>query len=179
MPEFTITPLELSPYFDLELLMMTSQETRIAGDMMGKLTTAWERWVGHAHACRIEGAGSAYLLVWLDDSVEEEVDDVWEETPSEAFLYNALAQVMCMGMVHAAIPQVEELGCAPAPPPTDLLADALETEGISYAVMGEPGLTRRYAVVTYYPFRGGCELCCLRQQCPKAGSSAGTVVLGR
>ena len=35
--------------------------------------------------------------------------------------------------------------------------------------MGEPGLARRYAVVTHYPYRGGCEICTLQQQCPKSG----------
>ena len=104
------------------------------------------------------------------------MDDKWEEAPSEAFMYNALAQVMCMGIVHSLLPEVEEAGCAPAPHPTDALADALEAEGVPYATVGEPGLSRRFAVVTHYPFRGGCEICMLQKECPKAGGDRGMSV---
>ena len=173
MADYTATNIPVEPYFDLELLMSTSQETRIGGEMMDKLSDAWDRWLPHAQARQIEVENGTYLLVWLGEAVEDEVDDKWEETPSEAFLFNALAQVMCMGIVHSLLPQVEEAGCAPAPHPVDALADALEAEGVPYATVGEPGLSRRFAVVTHYPFKGGCEICTLRKQCPKAGGGDG------
>lgn len=173
MADYTAKDIDVSPYFDLELLLGTSQETRIGGDLMDNLAEAWERWLPHAKARHIETAQGGFLLAWLGEAVEEEVDDKWEETPSEAFMYNALAQVMCMGIVHSLMPEVEDAGCAPAPKPTDALADALEAEGVPYLVPGEPGLERRFAVVTPYPFRGGCEICMLRQQCPKAGGGGG------
>jgi len=173
MADYTIKDLPVEPYFDLELLMSTSQETRIGGDMMDALSDAWDCWLPHARAKVIETEKGGYLLAWLDEAVEEDVDEKWDEAPSEAFMYNALAQVMCMGIVHALVPEVEEAGCAPAPKPTDPLADALEAEGVPYAVMGEPGLSRRFAVVTPYPFRGGCEICMLRKECPKAGGDRG------
>ena len=169
MAEFTVKDLEVAPYFDLELLMSTCKETRIDGDMMQKLAEAWDRWLPLARARHIEGNGESYLLAYLDEAVEEDVDDKWEQTPSEAFIFNALAQVMCMGIVHSLLPQVEDIGCAPAPHPTDLLADAQDAEKSPYLIMGEPGLARRYAVVTHYPFKGGCELCVLQKQCPKSG----------
>lgn len=169
MAAHTSKDLDVTPDFDLELLLCTSQETRIGGDLMDSLSDAWDKWLPLAKAREITTSGAKYLLVWLEEPVEEEVDDMWEEAPSEAFMYNALAQVMCMGMVHALIPEVEEAGCAPAPKATDELVDALEEEGVPYAYPGEPGLSRRYAVVTHYPFKGGCEICSLRQQCPKAG----------
>jgi len=173
MADYTAKDLEVSPYFDLELLMSTSKETRIDGPVMSALSDAWERWLPHARVRHITAGKNSYLLAWLDEAVEEEVDDKWEEAPSEAFMYNALAQVMCMGLVHSLLPEVEEAGCAPAPRPNDELADALEEEGVPYAVMGEPGLARRFAVVTYYPFRGGCEICMLQKQCPKASGGEG------
>ena len=177
MSQFTVKPLEIEPYFDLELLLTTSRETRIGGEVMDRISSAWDRWREHAHVREISAGGKEYLLVWLDDAVDAEVDGVWEQTPSEGFLFNALAQVMCMGLVHAALPEVEDMGCAPAPHPTQSLADALESEGLSYTVPGEPGLSRRYAVVTHYPFGGGCGECALREQCPKAGGGPASVTL--
>lgn len=169
MAKYTVTHLPFEPEFDLELFMAVSQESRIGGTLMDVLSDAWNCWLPHGRARRIETENESYLLVWLDEAVENDVDDKWEEAPSEAFLYNALAQVMCMGIVHALVPEVEEAGCAPAPKPTDALADALQAEDVPYAVMGKPGLARRFAVVTPYPFRGGCEICVLQKECPKAG----------
>ena len=169
MTGYTASDLEVTPYFDLELLMNTCQETRIDSDMMKKLADAWDKWLPLAKARHIQGNGESYLLVWLQEPVEKDVDDKWGQTPSEAFIFNALAQVLCMSLIHSLLPQVEDLGCAPAPRPTDMLTGALIAEGVPYLIMGESGLARRYAVVTHYPFRGGCEMCVLQQQCPKSG----------
>ncbi len=177
MAEYTVTPLDIAPYFDLELLMSTSQESRIGGDMMDRLSDAWDRWAPHAHALKIEAKGVSYLLAWLGEEVENDVDDAWEDTPSEAFLFNALAQVMCMGLVHAAVPEVEEVGCAPAPRPTETLEKALAGAGVPYSAPGETALSRRYGVVTHYPFKGGCEICTLQAHCPKGGSGAGPATI--
>ena len=65
-------------------------------------------------------------MVALDESVEQDVDKAWESSPSNAFLYIALAQSMCMAAVHAVIPEVQDAGCAPAPNPTATLREALE-----------------------------------------------------
>ncbi len=182
MSSFTLTPLAVEPYFDLELLLSISQETRVGGAMMEQLSAAWERWVPQAHAQQVTTADGSYLLVWLGDIVESDVDEKWDSSPSEAFLYNALAQVMCMGLVHSLVPEVEDAGCAPAPKPTELLAQAIATEGISYLTPGEPALSRRFGVLTHYPYQGGCELCALYTHCPKAGGTqcgpAGVVLPG-
>ena len=176
MAEFTVKDLPVTAYFDLEMFMSISQETRLDGSMMDDLSDAWDRWLPHAKARLIETEGGNFLLIWLGDAVEEDVDDKWEKAPSEGFIYNALAQVMCMGMIHAHIPEVEEIGCAPAPKPTDVLADALEAENVPYAVMGEPGLARRFAVMTPHPFRGGCETCFLLKECPKMQGNKGSSI---
>jgi hypothetical protein len=171
MAEYSSKDLAASPEFDLELFLNTSQETRIGGELLDSLGEAWDRWLPRARARHIETQGGAYLLAWLEESVEKEVDGKWEEAPSEAYLFTSLAQVLCMGIVHALLPEVEEAGCAPSPRPTDALADALEAEGVPYINPGEPGLARRFAVVTHYPFKGGCEICALRKGCPKAGGT--------
>ena len=178
MSAAVVSPIEAEPYFDLELFMTVSQETRVGADIMDRLTTMWERWQPHAHALKIADGNKAYLLVWLGSQVEDDVDDAWENTPSEAFLLNALAQVMCMGLVHAILPEVEEMGCAPAAPRSTVLAKALEEAGVPYASEREIALSRRYAVVTHMPFRGGCEICALRDACPKAnGDGPHSIVL--
>jgi hypothetical protein len=178
MAQYTTTPLIATPDFDMELLMNTCQETRINSSTMDKLSDTWERWLPLTKAKHIEDGSGSYLLAWLEKSVEDEVDDKWRQTPSEAFVFNALAQVMCMGVVHSLIPQIEEIGCAPAPHPTDALADALEAEDVPYLTAGEPGLSRRYAVVTHYPFKGGCEICTLREQCPRNGGGMSVTLPG-
>jgi len=176
MAEYTVKDLPVAPAFDLELFMATCQETRIGGSIMDALSDTWDSWLPHVKAQLIETEKGNFLLARLGEAVEEDVDEKWKETPSEAFMYNALAQVMCMGIVHALIPEVEEIGCAPAPYPSDALADALEDENVPYAVMGEPGLARRFAVVTPYPFRGGCEICALVKECPKIKGGQGSSI---
>lgn len=177
MTAYTAQDVAIEPYFDLELLMSTSQETRIGGELMEKLSDAWDRWLPMAKARHIQSGQESYLLAWLEEGVENDIDEAWEQSPSEAFMFNALAQVMCMGIVHSLIPQVEDAGCAPAPRPTDTLIEALEAENVPYLTPGEPGLVRRYAVVTHYPFKGGCEICVLQHQCPKSGGGGASITL--
>ena len=59
------------------------------------------------------------------------------------------------------------------------LREALEAEGIPYTNDKDPILSRRYAVVTHYPFKGGCEICVLQSNCPKGQGQmeAASVVL--
>ena len=55
----------------------------------------------------------------------------------------------------------------------------LAAEGIPYSNDKDPILSRRYAVVTHYPFKGGCEICVLQSNCPKGQGQmeAASVVL--
>ena len=168
--------MEIHPYFDLEMLMMMSRETRLGGAAIERLMGLWEQWLPEAHALRLKAEPVECLAVWLNEQVEEDVDKAWDRSPSDAYLYNALAQVLCMSIVHGILPEVQDAGCAPAPRVTDKLREALNAEGLPYAPSGVPA--RRYAVVTHYPFKGGCEICCLQDACPKAhGSGEGSSVL--
>jgi hypothetical protein len=158
--------LEIQPYFDLELIMSMGQETRLGGAVTDRLMRLWEQWIPEAHALHVKTDSMDCLAVWLNATVEEEVDRAWDESPSDAYLYNTLAQVLCMSTVYGILPEVQEAGCAPAPHVTDTLRAALIAEGLPYTPSGTPA--RRYAVVTHYPFKGGCEICNLQQACPKA-----------
>ena len=162
--------MEIHPYFDLELLMSMSRETRLGGAVTERLMQMWEQWIPEVHALRIRTAPVECLAVWLNEKVEEEVDKAWNQSPSDAYLYNTLAQVLCMSTVHGILPEIQEAGCAPAPRITEKLRAALAAEGLPYTPSGTPA--RRYAVVTPYPFKGGCEICTLQHACPK-GQGAG------
>lgn len=170
--------LRLVPEFDMELFMMTSQETRIGGELMERLEALWEEWLPHTNAITFKADETGYLLVWLDEEVEKAVDEAWEKSPSDAYMFNVLAQVMCMGMVHEALPQVMDVGCAPAPKGSAILESALEEVGVPYSADISQTLARRYAVLTFHPFKGGCEVCSLMDSCPKGGSSVNTITLG-
>ena len=179
MTAFTTEKIDVEPWFDMELFMGVSQETRLGGDVMERFMALWKNWLPHLTVKGIDTGKIKYLLVALDEAVEQDVDKAWESSPSNAFLYNALAQTMCMAAVHAVIPEVQDAGCAPAPKPTAALREALEAEGIPYSNDKDPILSRRYAVVTHYPFKGGCEICVLQSNCPKGQGQmeAASVVL--
>ena len=167
MATFATETLKIDPWFDMELFMSVSQESRIGGEVMERIMTRWEAWSPLLTAKTIDTGKIKYLLVWLDGAVEQEVEKVWSESPSTAYLYNALAQTMVMGAVHTAIPEIEDAGCAPAPRPTAALREALAAEGVPYTNDTDPTLSLRFAVVTHFPFKGGCEICSLQSACPK------------
>ena len=167
MSEHTREILLVKPIFDMELMLGLLQETRLGGQVMEDLADAWERWLPHLHVMKLDTGKIRYLLVWLDEDVETEVDNTWKESATDGFRLNALAQTMCMCSVYQVEPEVEDAGCAPAPRPTEALRLALETEGIPYQEDG-PTLSRRYAVLTHFPFRGACDICFLQPDCPKA-----------
>ena len=164
--------LSLTIPFDLELFLLTSQERRIGGAVMEKMVTAWQEWSRHCTASRLHADGRNYLRVWLDEEVERAVDEAWGASPSGGFQLNALAQTLCMATVRAVVPEIVDAGCAPAPRPGPGLKKALAAAGAPYAGDG-PALSRRYAVLTPMPFKGGCEICAMRADCPKGNAAGG------
>ena len=125
MTAFTTEIIDVEPWFDMELFMGGSQETRLGGDVMERFMALWKNWLPHLTVKGIDTGKIKYLLVALDEAVEQDADKAWESSPANAFLYNALAQTMCMAAVHAVIPEVQDAGCAPAPKPTAALREAL------------------------------------------------------
>lgn len=168
--------LDVQPWFDMEMFMSLSQETRMDGDTMDRCMTQWKTWTPHLQVRRLDVGKQQYLLVELAEAVDNEVDAAWDKAPAQAFFLNALAQTMCMSAVHDVLPQIEDAGCAPAPRPTDELRAALVQAGVPYQAKG-PGLSRRFAVLTPYPFKGGCEVCALKADCPKGNGSGSSVLL--
>ena len=156
MSEITVTEHEIRPYFDMEGFMTLSQESRLGGATLERLCKLWEEWMPQLKVCEIKTAKISYLAVWLPESVEQQVDAAWEKSPSDGWQDNNLAQYMCMAAVR----------------------EALSGLGLEYRE-DAPTLNRRFALVTHYPFKGGCEICHLQSNCPKGQgkSEAASVVL--
>lgn len=176
MNAFTSHRIEINPFFDMELFMTLSQEQRVSGEVMERLELLWDKWLSHLEARRFDRTGRGFLLVWLGREVEEEVDAAWAVSPSEGYRCNALAQALLMAALRELLPEIEEAGCAPAPSPSQALKNALAAEGVPYRGEG-PALDRRYALLTPFPFKGGCGVCSLQQECPQRQSSGPVSVL--
>ena len=103
---YTREELPVRPIFDMELLLGLLQETRLGGQVVEDLANAWERWLPLLHVLKLDTGKIRYLLIWLDESVEKEVDEAWAKSATEGFRLNALAQTMCMCTVYQAEPEV-------------------------------------------------------------------------
>lgn len=168
MDDIAITNPQVTPAFDMEEFMNFSRETRIASSTLERLVDLWEEWQNQLKTARIQHGKNSWLAIWLPEGIEKAVDDAWEKSPGQGYLMNSLAQYMCMAAVQEVLPQIADGGCAPAPRPETALACALAEIGLVDPVKKGTNLLRRFAILTYYPFRGGCEICAMREDCPKA-----------
>lgn len=166
MSKYTTEILPIKPYFDTESIMGLLQETRLGGKVLEDLVNTFERWSDHLTCKVFKFEKDNYVAVWLDESVEKEIDEKWGDAPETSFRLNCLGQNLVMNAVYQILPDVENAGCAPCPAPNDALAEALKAENIPY-IEGEPTLVRRFSVLTTVPFRGACEICYLKESCPK------------
>jgi hypothetical protein len=165
-PAIDVETLDLKPYFDLELLMQISQSKRLEGDDIDLMAEYWARWMPHLRVQRLTAGKIQYLLVWLDEPVEKELDAMWESSPGDAFTLGIVAQALPMGAVRDTLPDVAAVGCAPVPKPTDNLLRALDKAGVPWEA--DNTLGRQFAMLTHYPFKGGCAICHLNDSCPNA-----------
>ncbi len=170
-PNYSKENIDIEPSFDFFSLLELLEEKRLGGEVLDELGDAWDRWLDKLHVYRLKVGKIGYLVTWLDESVEEEIDTKWSESPEDSFRFNCLAQNLIMTAVQTVLPEVLDAGCAPAPKPTDSLIDALEDMQIPYND-DVTALTRRFATLTHFPFRGACEICYLQENCPKAQANA-------
>ena len=164
--ETKLTKHPVQPHFDMEAYMALSRESRLGGAVAERLVALLEQWLPLLQVYEVRGEKISWLAVWLPESVENQVDGCWTASPSEGWLVNTLARYMCMSAVQELLPEVEEARCAPSPRPTRALRETLARLQLPYKE-NAVALTRRYAVVTHYPYRGGCEICQLQSHCPK------------
>jgi hypothetical protein len=162
-----IEELALNPVFDLELFMILSQNKRLDAPTAAIADECWVQWRDRMRGVRLGPEKGGYLLVWLDESVEREVNKAWDDSPSRAFTMNSVAQSMLMAAIRDLVPEVAAGGCAPVPQPTPALKKALKELGVAWS--DSAALERQYAMLTPFPFKGGCAICFLNDTCPNAG----------
>lgn len=176
MKNTSIVNLPAMPYFDMEDFMNFSRETRLESKTVKILLDYWQAWSKFLKVMKLENGADSWLAVWLPEEVEQKIDVTWDEAPSSGYLLNSLAQYLCMEAVKEVIPQISASGCAPSPISTPQLKDAIIKAGLDI-LPDTDSIARRYVIITNYPFKGGCEICNLKNECPKGKENFSTVVL--
>lgn len=164
-----IVAVEAAPEFDMFYFMDMSGETRVDQDLMDTLETCWKEWLPHLKAYELrypKGGPRNCLLLYLDKPVEEKVDAIWKDSPSDGMSCHNLAICLVMSAAAGFLPEVAEGGCAPLPEPDGPTQKALKTMGLTWKDEGT--LNRQYAVLTPYPSAGGCNVCYLQEKCPRS-----------
>lgn len=166
-----IESLKILPYFELEEFMNFARESRLSSEALAALSQLWEEWSAKLHATQIGKGEESWLIIWLPEEIEGYIDDIWKKSPSDGFLSHSLAQYMCMSGVAEALPETANGGCAPLPKIEGPLKMALESLDLLDEASDGSALARKYAILTYFPFKGGCERCALEDHCPQLKTS--------
>lgn len=170
MGAYTISPLSSPQAFDLAAFGELSRAGELPAADTAWLAGLWESFDARLHAHRVVNTTRSWLLAWLDESVEQEVERLWAESPRRGYLAHCLALSRLMALAADQAPEVAAFGCAPAPEPSPEIAQAAADLGLS--ITPDHALSRRYAVLTPAPFAGGCEICFLRENCPRLRGAA-------
>ncbi len=170
MSQLRYSTLKAEPEFDLGFFLGLFGSRRIEHELLEKLEAKWFEWLPRLKAYTFEPKdeqnGKGVLLIHLNQTVDIDVDSLWRETPSDGFAMHTLAIAMVMSAASSYIPELAEgAGCAPVPRPTKELRKALKKVGVTWNDQGS--LDHQYAVLTPYPYEGGCVICNLKDNCPK------------
>ncbi|EPR38678.1 hypothetical protein dsx2_0487 [Desulfovibrio sp. X2] len=170
MSKITAQALKPAPEFDIMYYMSLCGETRIEQSRLEMLEPLWAKWLPHLKAYRLAAPGdtraSGHLIAFLEAPVEEEIEELWQTSPSDGMAAHNLAISLVMQTTASLIPKVAEGGCAPLTRPTKDLRRAFERLGLEWNEEGT--VNRQYAVFTPMPYAGGCRVCFLRSSCPKS-----------
>lgn len=148
---------------DLEAFMYLSQNKRVDHDLALRVGEFWQKWIPFLKAYKL-GEKKGYVLVYLENEVEEEINRIWDESPSTGFEAQCVAQTMIMQTMRELFPELAAAGCAPVPTPNKILKRSLEPLGLTFDKSG--GMNVKYAMLTPFPFKSGCEPCYLSGSCP-------------
>jgi len=149
---------------DLSFYLQISGYDTLEPGEVGKITTYWQKWFKYFKAYTL-GEPRGFLAVFLDQEVEREIEGVWLSSPSEALYLDTLAKTMLMAGVKEFVPQLAQLGCAPFPKVNKEIRRKIASTGLEIKKNGT--LSHKYAVFTYFPYKGGCEVCRLQEDCPR------------
>ncbi|WP_243547101.1 hypothetical protein [Pseudodesulfovibrio tunisiensis] len=168
MAKYSIKELTPMPAFDMMYFMEIAQETRLDQDLMEEFEPRWDKWLNHCRAYHLEntqGEGS-FALLFLEEEVEDEIEGIWQDSPTHGLLFHSLAITMVMTAAQDLIPELASGHCAPLPRPGKGILDAFAELGLTWNDEGT--VNRKYAVLTPYPYNGGCEICYMSETCPKS-----------
>ena len=176
--EVTVEALTAQPEFDMFTYCELSGETRIEHDLLEELEPRFDEWSEKylkAYKITDPGApgasktGGAHIIIWLDAPVEDEIEGIWQDSPSAGMSFHNLAIHMVMSAAQNLVPEVADKGCAPLPRPTEAIIKAFEGLGLEWNKEGT--VNRQFAVFTRIPYSGSCEICMLKAKCPNAQGS--------
>jgi len=166
LPQYKCEDIEFEPMFDLELYMALSQIQRIDENVVGHLKELYGKYEDQVRVKGIKGEdGKGFLIVWIEKGLESDVERMWGESESRAYELENVAHCLAMSTAADLIPELYQARCAPLPEPTPELIEAVGRAGFKLSDKG--ALDRKFSVLTFYPYEGGCEVCWLRQDCPK------------
>lgn len=169
MVKYEINPLSPQPEFDMMYFMEVAGESRIDQDIMEDFGPFWDTWTQEslkAFELKNPDGEGTFLLIYLDESAEDTIEGIWQDSPTHGLLFHALAITMVMSSAQGLVPELQQGKCAPLPRPGEGILGAFETLGLTWNDEGT--VNRKYAVLTPYPYTGGCEVCYLSENCPKS-----------
>jgi hypothetical protein len=162
---YTISALKSNHAWDPAAFAGFSRSGPLSPEESALLAGLWERVEAGLCVRQVANGTRSWLLAWLPAAVEEEVDALWAASPRQAYLAHCLAVHRLMALAGDLIPELAGEGCAPAPEPSPELAQAARELGLCFT--SGCALDRRYALITPYPFVGGCAACVLESDCPR------------
>lgn len=127
----------------------------------------------HLRVCLAGSFAHALLLVWMEQRMEEIMDSLWQTSPSQAFaVHEQIIQLLALN-VRRYLPEMNTLSCAPVP----RIPEAVSQHLVKMKLLDEQtGLSRRqYAVITHWPWKGGCRQCALASNCHRKNISGPSI----
>ncbi|MBU1002168.1 MAG: hypothetical protein KKE73_06560 [Proteobacteria bacterium] len=165
MPEYRIAHISIRPEFDVNRFTATSHTGELSDKTLDSLRDLWETLTDSLQTQRIDNGCGSWLLIWLGEHVEQQVEKRWETSPLQGFLEHALAVDCVMAAAATLVPEIAQHGCAPVPEPSEAVRQAAQELGLNWPERHT--LNRRYALLTRFPWQGGCSTCHLEDNCPK------------
>ncbi|XPV75245.1 MAG: hypothetical protein ACNI27_11440 [Desulfovibrio sp.] len=168
MSELIVDKIKSDPEFDIWYYSEVSGEKRISQKLLDQFEVYWDKWSKHINSYSMKGTSGneSYLLIYLDQEAEKDVDEIWADDPSLGLSFHNLAITMVMTAAQGQIKELTQNKCAPLPAPGMAVQEAFDTLGLVWKEDGT--INRRFAVFTNSPYTGGCEICFLEENCPKS-----------
>ncbi|WP_456324175.1 hypothetical protein [Desulfonauticus submarinus] len=155
---------------DLSFYLEMSGKPNLDAGEVGLITKHWQRWFSFFNAYTL-GEPKGFLIIFLGKEVEKEIEAAWVTSPSKGYALDLMAKTMLMSAVKEFIPELATLKCAPVPKVNKQIRRKVASVGLEVKKNGI--LNHKYAVFTYFPYKGGCEVCLLKENCPGANNQFG------